>query len=213
MNRLDATEWPLYTGGQPPTHPGSPMPTFLSDPSTALYVVLAVAVLVTGVLLAKRQKRSDLINFSIPAAALLAVFVIDQMFESPRETVARKLREMEAASQARKYDDLFKHVSDKFEYKSHDKKWLRDKASQAESYFPEGVSIWDIKRGGDYFKQEGDTIEQEFAVQPKNHPEGRHQCVAVFKKESDGEWRMVTFRLYPVVSGGEGRQEVTPPGL
>ena len=52
-----------------------------------------------------------------------------------------------------------------------------------------------------------------FDVQPVNSPQFRYQCVGVFKKEADGEWRMVTFRLYPVVSGGEGRQEVTPPGL
>jgi hypothetical protein len=188
------------------------MPTFLSDPSTTLYVVLAVAVLVTGVLLAKRQRRTDLINFAIPAAILLAVFVIDRMFESPREAVARSLREMESASQARKYDDLFKHVSDKFQYKSLDKKGLREKASMAEGYFPEGVRIWNVNRAN--FKQLDDaTIEQEFDVQPVNSPQFRYQCVGVFKQEADGEWRMTTFRLYPVVSGGEGRQEVTPPGL
>jgi hypothetical protein len=189
------------------------MPTFLSDPSTALYVVLAVAVLVTGVLLAKRQRRTDLINFAIPAVALLALFVIDQVYESPRETVARTLKEMESASQGRKYDELFRHVSEKFQYKSLDKKGLREKANLAEQFFPDGMAIWNIKRDSDHFRQEGDTIEQEFDVQPKNHPEGRYQCVAVFKKEADGEWRIVTFRLYPVVSGGEGRQEVSPPGL
>ena len=35
------------------------MPNFLSDPAPALYAVLGVAVLVTGVLAAKRQRRSD----------------------------------------------------------------------------------------------------------------------------------------------------------
>ena len=63
---------------------------------------------------------------------------------------------------------------------------------------------------------EGGTVEQEFDVQPVNNPQFRYQCVGVFKKDADGEWRMVTFRLYPVVgSGGEGgkREEVTPPGL
>jgi len=188
------------------------MPTFLSDPATALYVVLAVAVLVTGVLAARRQRRTDVINFAIPAVALLALFVIDQVYESPRETVARTLKEMESASQGRKYDELFKHVSEKFQYKSLDKKGLREKANLAEGYFPEGVRIWNVNRAN--FKQiDESTIEQEFDVQPVNHPEGRYQCVGVFKKEADGEWRMVTFRLYPVVGGGEGRQEVTPPGL
>ena len=34
-----------------------------------------------------------------------------------------------------------------------------------------------------------------------------------FKKEADGEWRLTTFRLYPVVSEGGERQEVSVPGL
>jgi hypothetical protein len=186
------------------------MPTFLSDPSTALYAILGVVVLVTGVLAARRQKRSDLINSAIPAAVLLAVFLIDRFVESPRESVGRILREMEAASQARKYDDLFKHVSDHFQYKSLDKKGLRERANLAEGYFPEGIRIWNVTRQN--FKHEGNTIEQEFDVQPVNSPQFRYQCVGVFQKEGDA-WKLTTFRLYPVVGGGEGRQEVTPPGL
>ena len=110
------------------------MPTFLSDPSTALYAdprggrpghSACVA--------ARRQRRTDLINFLIPAAILLALFLIDETYESPREAVARKLKEMESASQAKKYDDLFKHVSDSFQYKSLDKKGLRDRAEPGRS--------------------------------------------------------------------------------
>ena len=190
------------------------MPTALSDPSTALYAVLAVAALVLGLIALRRQKRSDAINFAIPAAALLAVFLIDRAVEGPRETVARKLREMEAATQAKKYDDLFQHVSDQFTYKGMNKNGLREKAKMAEGYFPEGLRIWNATRAN--FKPVDETtIEQEFDVQPVNSPQFRHQCVGVFKKEADGEWRLVTFRLYPVVGGDGGgqRQEVTPPGL
>ena len=187
------------------------MPTALSDPSTALYAVLGVAALVLGLIAVRRQKRSDVINFAIPAAALVAVFLIDRFVESPRETVVRKLREMEAASQARKYDDMFQHVSEQFKYQSLDKKALREKARQAENYFPEGLRIWNATRPN--FKQVDETtIEQEFDVQPVSGPQFRHLCVGVFKKEGD-EWRLVTFRLYPVVDAGGGgqRQEVTLP--
>jgi hypothetical protein len=188
------------------------MPTFLADPSTALYAILGVAVLVTGVLAAKRQKRSDLINFLIPTAALLALFLIDEMYDSPREAVARALKEMESASQAKKYDDLFKHVSDKFQYRSLDKKGLREKAGLAEGYFPEGVRIWNVTR--DNFKPKHDgSVEQEFDVQPVSSPQFRYICVGVFRQEADGQWRLMTFRLYPVVGGGGERQEVTLPGL
>ena len=189
------------------------MPTFLSDPSTALYAILGVITLVLGAVAARRQKRADAINFAIAAALLLAVFLIDRAYESPREAVARKLKEMESASQANKYDELFKHVSDKFQYKSFDKKALRDKANMATNYFPEGIRIWNVSRPN--FKPIDDTtIEQEFDVQPVNAPQFRRQCVGVFKKEADGEWRMTTFRLYPVVGEGGGeRQEESIPGL
>lgn len=188
------------------------MPTFLSDPSAALYAVLGVVTLVLGAIAGRRQTRSDAINFGIAAAVLLAVLLIDLAVESPREAVARTLKEMEAASQARKYDDLFTHVSDQFQYKSLDKKALRERARLAETHFPEGIRMWNITRNN--FKQPNDsTVEQEFDVQPVGSPQFRHLCVGVFKKEADGVWRMTTFRLYPVVGGGPERQEVTIPGL
>jgi hypothetical protein len=188
------------------------MPTAFSDPSPTLYLVLGVVSVIFGAIALRRQRRSDVINFLIPAALLLALFLIDQAFESPRETVVRKLKEMESASQARKYDELFKHVSESFKYKSLDKKGLREKATLAEGYFPDGVRIWNLSRANHKALDDG-TLEQEFDVQPVGSPQFRYQCVGVFKKDPDGEWRLVTFRLYPVVSEGPGRQEVTPPGL
>src|SRR5687767_486314 len=114
MQRVAPGRAGRYTGGQPTDPPGCPMPTALSDPSTALYAVLGVAALVLGLLALRRQRRSDVINFAIPAAALLAVFLIDRFVESPRETVTRVLKEMEVASQERRYDEMFQHVSDQF---------------------------------------------------------------------------------------------------
>jgi hypothetical protein len=188
------------------------MPTFFSDPSTAQYAILAVAVLVLGAVAARRQKRADAIFFAMVAALFLLVVAIDFAVESPRESVVRTLKEMETASQGKKYDDLFKHVSDKFQYKALDKKGLRELAKQAEIHFPEGVRIWNANRGN--FKLLDDnTIEQEFDIQPVNGPQFRHQCVGVFKKEADGEWRMTTFRLYSIVGQEGGRQEVSPPGM
>src|SRR5262249_25495090 len=64
-----------------------PMPTVLSDPSPTLYVILGALVIIFGAIAARRQKRSDVINFAIPAVLLLALFLIDRAFESPREQV------------------------------------------------------------------------------------------------------------------------------
>src|SRR6478609_6144232 len=108
------------------------MPTAFSDPSPTLYLVLGVVTVTFGAVAVRRQRRSDVINFLIPAALLLALFLIDQAIESPREAAVRKIKEMGTASRDRKYDDLFRHVSESFKYRSLDKKGLRDRARQAE---------------------------------------------------------------------------------
>jgi hypothetical protein len=190
------------------------MPTLLSDPTRTMYIVFGAMVVILGAMALRRQKKSDVITFVVAALLFLVLFLIDRAYESPREKVVRTLQEMESASQARKYDDVFKHISNDFKYKSLDKKTLRERAAVAEGQFPEGVRIWNLTRES-YKAMVDGTIEQEFDVQPVNNPQFRYQCVAVFKQEADGEWRMITFRLYPVVGGaGDGkREEVTPPGL
>ena len=78
----------------------------------------------------------------------------------------------------------------------------------AEGYFPEGIRLWRASR--DLYKLMADgTIEQEFDFQPVGSPQFRYRCVGVFKQEADGEWRLITCRLYSVV----GNEEVIPPGL
>ena len=185
------------------------MPTALSDPTTALYTILAAITLVLGIIALRRQKRSDLINFAIPAVALIALFIIDRMVESPREQIVKNIEEMETATQTKKLDDVFKHVSDKFEYKSLDKKGLRDKAAMAESVPNwQGIKVPDdsIKRDG--FVQKGDTAEQKFDVMPLGFPgnEYRYECIATFKNEG-GQWRLTGCKFM------KDGQEVTPPGL
>jgi hypothetical protein len=189
------------------------MPTLISDPTPTMYIVFGAMVVILGALALRRQKKSDVITFVVAAVLLLALYLVDRAVESPRETVVRKLKEIESASQARNHDEAFKHVSDSFQYKALDKKALREKARMGEQYFPEGVSIFDANRS-DFKEMVDGSIEQEFAVQPKGSPQFRYQCVGVFKKDPDGEWRLVTVRFYPVVSGSGGqREEVTPPGL
>lgn len=185
------------------------MPTALSDPSTALYAVLGVAALVLGLLALRKQTRSAAINFAIPAAALLAVFLIDRFVESPREMAVRKIREMGAASRDKKVDDVLKHVSDSFKYRALDKKGLRDRAQQAESMGFGGVSEYDLARSG--FKEvDANTIEQGFRVKHNGSPEIHLYVIGTFKKDPDGEWRLTTFKLYDPVNLNDEKEV---PGL
>jgi MYXO-CTERM domain-containing protein len=184
------------------------MPTALSDPSTALYGVLLVAALVLGMIALRRQRRSDVINFAVPAAALLAVFLIDRFVESPRESIVRVLREMEAASQNKDYDGAFKHISDDFKYQSTDKRGLREKAQALQALSQvEGIKITNADRRT--FNQKDDaTAEQVFDVMPLGVPGNtyRYEVVGTFRKEKE-QWRLIG-----VVFKQDG-QVVTPPGL
>jgi hypothetical protein len=184
------------------------MPTALSDPSTALYAVLGVATLVLGLVALRRQKRSDVINFAIPAAALVALFLIDRFVESPRESIVRTLREMEMASQNKDYDGAFKHISDDFKYQSTDKKGLREKAQALQTLSQvEGIKITNTDRRG-FIQKDDNTAEQVFDVMPLGVPGNtyRYEVVGTFRKEKE-QWR-----LLGVVFKQDG-QVVTPPGL
>ena len=171
------------------------MPTLLSDPTRAMYIVLGAMVVILGATALRRQKKSDVITFAVAAVLLLVLYIIDRSFESPREQVVRNIQEMGAASQSKKYDDLFKHVSDSFDYKGLDKKALREKARLAEQYF-DGIEAWDYGRN-DFKIVDDTTVTQGFLVQPKNsgNPAYQRYVVATFKKEGEA-WRLKKFALY-----------------
>lgn len=172
------------------------MPTLLSDPTPTMYVVFGAMVIILGALALRRQKKSDVITFAVAAALLLVLYLIDRSFESPREQVSRKIKEMGEASQSKKYDDLFKHVSDSFKFQSLDKKGLRERAQQAEMYIPDGIEAWSLDRP-DFKIVDESTVQQGFLVQPRNtgNPAFQRYVVATFKKEGE-EWRLTTFSLY-----------------
>jgi hypothetical protein len=183
------------------------MPTLLSDPSTSLYVILGVISVILGSIALRRQKRSDAINFAIPLAALVALFLIDYFVESPREQVVKAIQEMETATQNKKHEDVFKHVSEKFQYESLDKKGLQEKAKHAESIeMWKGIRVAGLQRKG--FTLKGDIAEQKFYVEPLGYPVGEYQfdCTAFFKKEGE-RWMLTGFIIE------KNGQKVTPPGL
>jgi hypothetical protein len=175
------------------------MPDFLADPTTTMYVVLGAMVVVLGAMALRRQKRSDVITFVIGAVLLLALFLIDRAVESPRESAVRKIQEMGAASRAKKHDDLFKHVSESFKYRTLDKKGLQERARQAESIGFGGIAEYDLARSG-CRRIDDTTVEQGFRVKHTGYPELHFYVVGTFKKDADGEWRLTTFKLFDPVN-------------
>lgn len=185
------------------------MPTFLTDPSSTSYVLLGTVVVVLGAVAFRRQKRRELIAFGVAAAFLLALFLIDKAYESPREAAVRVVQEMGTATRAKNSDDLFARISESFKYKSLDKKRLRDRARAAEGMGWEGMVAWDLSR--EEFKQVDETtVEQGFLVQPVKNPQFVRYCVARFKWEADGVWRLQSFALYNPIQRTNGAEEGLP---
>jgi len=185
------------------------MPTALSDPSMSLYAILGVATVLLGIIALRRQKRSDAINFCIPLVALIALFVIGKAVESPREQTERKIKEMSQASLNKKHDDIFKHVSDSFKYKSLDKKSLQEKAKQAYEMGFGGFEWYNLARSS-FRPMEDGTIEQGFGVKHMGEPPLPFYVKGTFKKDPDGEWRLVTFKLYDPINMNDEKEI---PGL
>lgn len=186
------------------------MPTFLSDPSTATYAILAVMVFLLAVMAAQSRKKKQVSSFLLGAAALLALFLIDTFTESPREAVARKISEMNAAGKKKDYAGVLVHVSDSFSGAGMDKPKLKALGDRANSFGIEGVAMWDATRAA-HNEIDATTVEQGFLVQAAgSRVESQRYVVGTFKKESDGEWRLTGVKLYNPIQRTNGPEEGVP---
>src|SRR5579871_2429342 len=135
------------------------MPTWLSDPPRSLYVTLVLAAFF--LLRDAGEKRGDprrktrskrrlaLIGVSLLATLLFAgIYICDTMYESPREQIVRKLREMSEAVHERDVDKLMQHIAKNFRYGAADKARLRLVAERARiSGQVDQFIIWDVEVG------------------------------------------------------------------
>jgi hypothetical protein len=175
------------------------MPTVLSDPSPILYVIFAIFVGVLAMVYLRSRKRGDLVRLIGAAAALVALFVIDRLVESPREESTRKMREIVTASKAKKVDDIAKHVSDSFRYNNMNKEQFKAIWSRATGIAEfQGIDV-DGLGHSDFEPVDENKVKIGFDVWPTGYglPQYRYYCKATFVKDPDGQFRMQTFELYP----------------
>lgn len=184
------------------------MPTVLSDPSTSTYAILSVLAILYGVVAFRRQRKRDIGIAAVLLVVLVGLLLIDKFVESPREQVVRKIKEMGLASRSKKMPDLFQHVSESFRYRTMDKKGLQDRARLAESMGFAGFGESSLDRS--QFESVGELVRQRFMVKHMGTPEILLQVVADFKMDADGEWRLVSFKLYDPINSNDEKEI---PGL
>jgi hypothetical protein len=185
------------------------MPSFLSDPSTATYAIIAVMVFISLVLALKKREKKQLISAIIAVMALVSLIVIDQVYESSRESCVRSLNEMATASKNKDNTELFKHISDQFSANGLDKSKLRGLVERAKSFNIEGVSFFDIGRPS-FVEKDAKTVEQGFRAQLIGQPQTQRYVVGTFTKEADGVWRLIGFKIYDAMKGTNGPEEPLP---
>src|SRR6185437_1241683 len=95
-----------------------PMPTFLSDPAPAFYLIVLAFVVITAAVAGRNQDRRSIIRFAVALAVLLAVYGIDKAVESPREEAVRRIEAMAHAADAKNPDRFVEHLADSVEFRN-----------------------------------------------------------------------------------------------
>ena len=92
------------------------MPTFLADPSPAVYLILAAVVLVLGGVWFNNRERTSLLAFAGAVALAAIVVLLDRLFDSPREAAVGAVQAMVHAADAKDPDAFAAHIADTFQY-------------------------------------------------------------------------------------------------
>jgi hypothetical protein len=192
------------------------MPTFLSDPPSILYLVLAGLTLVAGGVWFNRRTRPALVVFLVFAGLIALVFLLDRVFESPREEAVRRVEAMIKAADARSPDGFVEHLADKVEFQDASKTTTltRDQIRSSQfwgllnAYQPRIVA-WDytVEEGGG-----ADSVSIGFMG--KGEAQGGMLAVYIvarFARQSDGAMKLTRLETYDPVKRKNERLSI--PGF
>jgi hypothetical protein len=194
------------------------MPLLFADPPVWLYLLLAGALVVTGAIAAQYPNRRTLIPFGIAFLAMMLVFLLDRMYESPREEAARRIYQMHVAIGARNPDAFAEHLADKvlIQGSGEGKTLSRDEMKSNPFWdtlkaYDVSVTVWDFSRE-DVRELGAGGIEIGFMG--KGTPTGGSPTPvhlrATFTKQGDGSYKLTALRTFEPL---DRTKPLTIPGL
>lgn len=188
------------------------MPTFFSDPSLSLYLVLAVAFVIALAVWSRKRDRKSLLAALAFGLLLLALVLVDRSFESPREQANRRVQLMADAATARDPDRFVEQLSDSFSYRGATKQQMRTSGLWTTlRNFNARVAVWGFGKGE--FEEIGENeIEIGFYAKGES-PQGfrMYFMKARFVRDPDGQFRAKTVKFY-APEGGRTNED-PPPGF
>jgi hypothetical protein len=205
-----------------------PMPNVLSDPPTWLYgllILLVVIPLLAALFFIRKtqtsrgsEKKGISSKTKLLAVAgfglllFLALGLCDYFFESDREQVVRKLKEMSEGVQHRDLNSVFRNVSDSFQVGQTDKAKLRSLAESAQnSGQVTNLKIWEVQLQPIEPGAKNATVEFNFKIEGSFNNDAGYRCKSIFVKDPDGQWRLQSFQVFnPFV---DQNQPMTVPGM
>jgi hypothetical protein len=187
------------------------MPVFLSDPTPATYLVLVALVVVTGAVAARWQDRRRLAAFGVACLLLGGLYLIDKLYNSPREEAVGGMGQLLDAVNQRQPDRFLANVSDSFGAYGMKKPDLR-RAIDLARQFDARIGAWNFDRKRvEYHDGPPPTVDVVFDAKAEG-PGGTvpKHVKATFVQDPDGKYRLRSFATYNIV---QKQVEEPIPGL
>ena len=191
------------------------MPDWLIEGDSTIYLLLAAVGVIAAVAWWQMPKKWLLAVATVAFAMIGVLFLLDRQFESDREQIGRKLNEMAAAvTQPPDMNKIFTHVSADFRYGPADKAQFRkfcDQISRGREV--REMKVWDyrVKELSKPRKRTEITFQFKVKAAGTGIPEEAfYRCDATYALDPDGQWRLLTFKVFPL-TGGDSPLRV--PGL
>jgi hypothetical protein len=187
------------------------MPTFLSDPPFSLYAILALAAIVCGFVWINKRSRSTLVIFGCFLLAVLLLFLIDRLFESPREEAVRRINAMANAIDSRNKEAFLSHIADSFLYENESgqvtitREALRNSPmwSYLNQYSVKHVAAWGFSRD-DVATIDDNTIEIGFLGKAETDSNQIPMYFrARFTRQTDGQMKLTGLASFEAVRTNE----------
>jgi ABC-type nickel/cobalt efflux system permease component RcnA len=189
------------------------VPAFLSQPPTALYLVLAVGFVIALAVWYRRRDKKSLLAMSGFGAILLGIYLVDRSAESPREQANRRAQAMAEAATAQDRARFLEQLSDSFNYNGANKEKMRTSGMwDLIRNYNARIAVWGFGTP-DYVEHGENEIEIGFYVKgesPGHLPLTRF-IRARFVRDPDGQFRAKTVKFYST-DGGLNRED-PPPGF
>jgi ketosteroid isomerase-like protein len=194
------------------------MPSWLVDDPTTVLFVLALLALGLGVfwwvrrgddvgkkklswlkgLKARRLTPNQLCAMGLTLIGFLAAAILLLYFfvDTPNKRIDRAIREMAKGVREQNVDKVFAHISDRFTLMGQGKESYRP---VVERHIRNGdvtdISVWGFEEAK--VSQDRKEARIEFMFRPKGTmTQAWYRCLATFVRDSDGQWRLQTFRVF-----------------